>query len=489
MQHTAAHVPDGAASRGPRRRSAQRRGAETRHRRRRLDRPPLAHAARPHRSRSPSATAGSRSSSARPAGCRRSRPTDPAGLGARRPRVHFASAPRPARRGMPRTSIRGRGASVRPHGGRRHARIRTGFRRDAALRHARGARVDPAGHEQPPAPGPLPARRARGGRRPRSAGAAALRAPVGGRRRRTCRKPARQVPHGAARARRPAGSAAQRARNAGRRHRRPQGGRGARHPHGAGVCARTPYARPSAATTRSSSIAAPWPGHREVEEFRILYLNRKNRLIADECLQKGSVCHTPVYPREVCIRCLELQASAIVALHPHPAGDPEPSRADIDMTNRIRDALKTIEVTLLDHVIVTPTASFSFQDARSALTAGSVGRTSPGKKLPGRSDRPRPFHQEESDHARIPATTTALDPVISVYTRAQAIEDGILVDVSETAREAGFRIPVAITRTVWSRLVALARGLPRLPGRARTPVGRALDGAPLRAPRLRTATA
>ncbi len=99
-------------------------------------------------------------------------------------------------------------------------------------------------------------------------------------------------------------------------------------------------------------------GHREVEEFRILYLNRKNRLIADECLQKGSVCHAPVYPREVCIRCLELQASAIVALHPHPAGDPEPSRADIDMTNRIRDALKTIEVTLLDHVIVTPTASF-----------------------------------------------------------------------------------------------------------------------------------
>ena len=107
-------------------------------------------------------------------------------------------------------------------------------------------------------------------------------------------------------------------------------------------------------------------GHREVEEFRILYLNRKNRLIADECLQKGSVCHTPVYPREICIRCLELQASAIIALHPHPAGDPEPSRADIDMTNRIRDALKTIEVTLLDHVIITPTASFSFQ-ARGLL--------------------------------------------------------------------------------------------------------------------------
>ena len=102
-------------------------------------------------------------------------------------------------------------------------------------------------------------------------------------------------------------------------------------------------------------------GHREVEEFHILYLNRKNVLIMDECLQKGSVCHTPVYPREICIRCLELQASALVAVHQHPSGSPDPSRADIDMTKRIRDALKTIEVTLLDHVIVTPSGSVSFQ--------------------------------------------------------------------------------------------------------------------------------
>ena len=107
-------------------------------------------------------------------------------------------------------------------------------------------------------------------------------------------------------------------------------------------------------------------GHREVEEFHILYLNRKNVLIADECHQKGSVCHAPVYPREICVRALELQASAVVAVHDHPSGSPEPSRADIDMTNRIRDALKAIEVTLLDHVIVTPTASVSFQ-ARGLL--------------------------------------------------------------------------------------------------------------------------
>ena len=103
-------------------------------------------------------------------------------------------------------------------------------------------------------------------------------------------------------------------------------------------------------------------GHREVEEFHIFHLDRKNRLIADELHQHGSVSHTPAYPREICIRCLELQASAIIALHAHPSGDPEPSRADIDMTRRIQSALKTIDVTLLDHIIVTPSGSVSFQD-------------------------------------------------------------------------------------------------------------------------------
>ena len=103
-------------------------------------------------------------------------------------------------------------------------------------------------------------------------------------------------------------------------------------------------------------------GHREIEQFRVLYLDRKNRLIADRLHQQGTVSHTPVYPREICIRCLELQASAILALHVHPSGDPEPSRPDIDMTRRIQSALKTIGVTLLDHVIVTPSDSMSFQD-------------------------------------------------------------------------------------------------------------------------------
>ena len=101
-------------------------------------------------------------------------------------------------------------------------------------------------------------------------------------------------------------------------------------------------------------------GQREVEEFHLLYLNRKNVLVADERHQNGSVSHTPVYPREVCVRALELRASAVIAVHNHPSGCPEASRADIDMTRRIKDALKTVEVTLLDHIVVTPTAAFSF---------------------------------------------------------------------------------------------------------------------------------
>ena len=102
-------------------------------------------------------------------------------------------------------------------------------------------------------------------------------------------------------------------------------------------------------------------GHCEVEQFHLLFLNRKNRLVASELHQHGSVCHTPAYPREICIRALELQASALIAVHNHPSNCPEASKADIDMTRRIREALRTIDVTLLDHIIVTPTATFSFQ--------------------------------------------------------------------------------------------------------------------------------
>ncbi len=103
-------------------------------------------------------------------------------------------------------------------------------------------------------------------------------------------------------------------------------------------------------------------GHREVEEFHLLPLDRRNRLLRDELHQRGTVTHTPAYPREICIRCLETRATAILLLHNHPSGSLVPSQADIDMTRRIRDALKPIEVTVHDHVIVTSSDAFSFRD-------------------------------------------------------------------------------------------------------------------------------
>jgi DNA repair protein RadC len=88
------------------------------------------------------------------------------------------------------------------------------------------------------------------------------------------------------------------------------------------------------------------------EQFRILFLDKKNRLIADEVQQQGTVDHTPVYIREVVKRALELSASAIVLVHNHPSGDPTPSRADIDMTRQIVDAAKPLGITVHDHIIV-----------------------------------------------------------------------------------------------------------------------------------------
>ena len=77
-------------------------------------------------------------------------------------------------------------------------------------------------------------------------------------------------------------------------------------------------------------------GHEPVEQTRILFLDRKNKLIADEVQQRGTVDHTPLYPREVVKRALDLHASAIILVHNHPSGDPTPSRGDIDMTKRVQ---------------------------------------------------------------------------------------------------------------------------------------------------------
>jgi DNA repair protein RadC len=93
-------------------------------------------------------------------------------------------------------------------------------------------------------------------------------------------------------------------------------------------------------------------GFAEIEEFRLLFLDRRNALIADERQQRGTVDHTPVYPREVVKRALDLGASALILLHNHPSGDTTPSRADIDMTLAIAHALKPVGIALHDHVIV-----------------------------------------------------------------------------------------------------------------------------------------
>jgi DNA repair protein RadC len=90
----------------------------------------------------------------------------------------------------------------------------------------------------------------------------------------------------------------------------------------------------------------------EREQFRILFLDKKNALIADEVQQTGTVDHTPVYPREVVKRALDLSATAIILVHNHPSGDPTPSRADIEMTKEIVEAGKRLGITVHDHIIV-----------------------------------------------------------------------------------------------------------------------------------------
>jgi DNA repair protein RadC len=90
----------------------------------------------------------------------------------------------------------------------------------------------------------------------------------------------------------------------------------------------------------------------EREEFRILFLDKRNQLIADEVQQIGTVDHTPVYPREVVKRALELSATAIILVHNHPGGDPTPSRADIEMTKRIIEIARGLGIEVHDHIIV-----------------------------------------------------------------------------------------------------------------------------------------
>ena len=88
------------------------------------------------------------------------------------------------------------------------------------------------------------------------------------------------------------------------------------------------------------------------EQFRILFLDKRNQLIADEVQQTGTVDHTPVYPREVIKRTLELSATALILVHNHPSGDPAPSSADVQMTRQINDVARPLGITVHDHIII-----------------------------------------------------------------------------------------------------------------------------------------
>ncbi|WP_062116794.1 RadC family protein [Aureimonas sp. AU40] len=104
--------------------------------------------------------------------------------------------------------------------------------------------------------------------------------------------------------------------------------------------------------------------HETREQFRVLFLDKKNTLIADEVQQTGTVDHTPVYPREVIRRALELSASALVLVHNHPSGDPAPSNADIEMTKIIVDTCRPLGIVVHDHLIIGRNGHTSFKSLR-----------------------------------------------------------------------------------------------------------------------------
>lgn len=101
--------------------------------------------------------------------------------------------------------------------------------------------------------------------------------------------------------------------------------------------------------------------HRETEQFRILFLDTKNILIADEEQARGTVDHVPVYPREVVKRALELNASSFILIHNHPSGDPTPSQSDIEMTEQIEQAAATLGIRVHDHLIIGKSRELSFR--------------------------------------------------------------------------------------------------------------------------------
>lgn len=99
----------------------------------------------------------------------------------------------------------------------------------------------------------------------------------------------------------------------------------------------------------------------QIEQFRVLFLDTRNRLIADEAQARGTVNHTPVYPREVVKRALELHATALILVHNHPSGDPTPSKADLEMTREVKHAASILSIVLHDHIVIGNGRVFSFR--------------------------------------------------------------------------------------------------------------------------------
>jgi len=130
--------------------------------------------------------------------------------------------------------------------------------------------------------------------------------------------------------------------------------------------------RMARAEVRSRPVLSNWQAliaylqtamaYQQIEQFRILFLDRKNTLIADEVQQRGTVSHTPVYPKEVMKRALILNASALIVAHNHPSGNLSASQADIALTNKLKEAGKFLEIQLLDHIIITADSYTSFAD-------------------------------------------------------------------------------------------------------------------------------
>jgi DNA repair protein RadC len=122
---------------------------------------------------------------------------------------------------------------------------------------------------------------------------------------------------------------------------------------------------------RKRTVISSWTGlldyvrvaiaHEPREQFRVLYLDKKNQLILDEVMNHGTVDHAPVYPREVARRALEEAASAVILVHNHPSGDPTPSSADVDMTRQIVEALKPLRIAVHDHLVVGREGTASFK--------------------------------------------------------------------------------------------------------------------------------